>query len=448
MKTGDIVKKIFSTALGAVVPPVISKEFSDMILSDFSTYNCKNLIVVGIGKASYQMAESFEKSIPPGLISGGILITKYGHAQRTGSGVMSKDIGFNSKIRVLEAGHPLPDENGLKATGEVINLLKNLEKKNTLIVCLISGGGSALFVYPYDGITLKEKQISTDLLLKAGADINELNAVRKHISRVKGGRFVEIAYPARIVSLIISDVLGDKLDVIASGPTVPDTSTFQDALNVIDKYKLKTMIPGSVIDILNRGREGLVSETPKAGNRVFKDVKNIIIGNNQKVLDRAKDKAQSLGFEAEIIATNISGEARDVGKRLAGKALEVRNALALRKEKKQVCLISGGETTVTVRGSGKGGRNTELALSFAREIEGTQGITFLSAGTDGTDGPTDAAGALVDGSTITRAQSLGLNPDKYLKNNDSYNFFKQIDSLFVTGPTGTNVMDVQILLVG
>ena len=314
-------------------------------------------------------------------------------------------------------------------------------------MCLISGGGSALFVYPYNGITLEDKQISTDLLLKAGADINELNAVRKHISRVKGGRFVEIAYPAKVFALIISDVLGDKLDVIASGPTSPDRSTFQDALNVIDKYKLKAEIPGSVIDILNRGREGLVPETPKGGDPVFRTVKNTIIGNNQKVLDAAKDEAQALGFEAEIIASNISGEARDVGRWFAGRASEIRNALTLKKEKKQVCLISGGETTVTVRGSGKGGRNTELALGFAREIEDTQGITFLSAGTDGTDGPTDAAGAIVDGSTIGKAKSLGLNPDEYLANNDSYNFFKHIDSLFVTGPTGTNVMDVQILLI-
>ena len=446
MKPGEIVEKIFFTSLRAVVPPVISREVSEMILSDFSDYNCKDIVVTGFGKASFQMAKSFEKSIPPGLISGGILITKYGHAESPGSGAQDGVPGFTNKIKVFEAGHPLPDENGLKATGEVINLLKNLNG-HTLIVCLISGGGSALFVYPYNGITLEDKQISTDLLLKAGADINELNAVRKHISGVKGGRFVEIAYPAKVFALIISDVLGDKLDVIASGPTSPDRSTFRDALNVVDKYKLKAQMPGSVIDILNRGREGLVPETPKGGDPVFHHVKNIIIGNNQKVLDAAKDEAQALGFEAEIIASNISGEARDVGRWFAGRASEIRNALTLKKEKKQVCLISGGETTVTVRGSGKGGRNTELALGFAREIEDTQGITFLSAGTDGTDGPTDAAGAIVDGSTIGKAKSLGLNPDEYLANNDSYNFFKHIDSLFVTGPTGTNVMDVQILLI-
>ncbi|MEF9427497.1 MAG: DUF4147 domain-containing protein [Candidatus Mariimomonas ferrooxydans] len=280
-----------------------------------------------------------------------------------------------------------------------------------------------------------------------GADITELNTVRKHISKVKGGRLAEIAYPAKTVTLALSDVIGDKLDVIASGPTAPDTSTFENAINVISKFNLAEKIPRSVMDILSKGREGLIQETPKKHNPVFKNVHNIIVGNNLKALTAAKDKAQSLGLKAEILSSEITGEAGDAGKWLAEKAKATHNELDITSEKKEICLISGGETTVTVKGTGKGGRNTELALSFAKEIKGIKGITLLSAGTDGTDGPTDAAGAIVDGETINRAERLGLNSEKYLNNNDSYNFFKQIDSLIITGPTGTNVMDIQIMLI-
>jgi glycerate 2-kinase len=339
----------------------------------------------------------------------------------------------------------VPDENGLKGTEEIIRLLKN-SKENTLAVCLISGGGSALLVAPYEGITLKEKQKITQQLLKAGADIYELNTVRKHISKVKGGRLAEIAYPARILSLILSDVIGDRLDVIASGPTSSDRTTYKDALMVLKKYRLIESSPRSVVGILNRGINSLIPEIPKKGNIIFKHVENMVIGSNKILLDAAKEKAEKLGFDVEIISSELSGEAKDVGKWLAQKSMTMKCSKD-KKIKKSTCLISGGETTVTVKGKGVGGRNMELALSFAIEINGIDGITLLSAGTDGTDGPTDAAGACVDGQTVSKAKAIGIYPEAYLRNNDSYNFFKKTNELFNTGPTGTNVMDIQIVRI-
>lgn len=445
MDTTEILEKIFISALSSVNPSLLIKRYIDEVLSDYVKGQFRQFFVVGFGKASYQMAKALEESIDNNLITSGIVITKYGHAgiQTTDDGRKTKDV---TSIKIYEAGHPLPDENGLKATEEAINLLKSADS-STLIICLISGGGSALFVSPYSGITLDEKQQITDLLLKAGADITELNAVRKHISKIKGGRLAEIAYPAKTVTLALSDVIGDKLDVIASGPTAPDTSTFEDALNVISKFNLAEKMPRSVMDILSKGKEGFIPETPKKQNPVFKNVHNIIIGNNLKALTAAKDKAQSLGLKAEILSSEITGEAEDAGNWLAEKAITSFNKLRVTRDREKICLISGGETTVTVKGTGKGGRNTELALSFANKIRGIKRITLLSAGTDGTDGPTDAAGAIVDGETIAKAEKLGLNPEEYLDNNDSYNFFKQINSLLITGHTGTNVMDIQIILI-
>jgi len=446
MESENTVNEIFSAALKEVNPFIAVKKYSDKIYSEFIKNKSRQIFLIGFGKASCQMAKAVEESIGCKLpITRGIIITKYGHAgiQTTDDGRKTKDV---TSIKIIEAGHPIPDENGLKATEEAINLLK-IADESTLIICLISGGGSALFVSPYSGITLDEKQKITDLLLKAGADITELNTVRKHISKVKGGRLAGIAYPAKIITLALSDVIGDKLDVIASGPTAPDISTFEDALNVISKFNLAEKTPRNVMDMLSKGRAGLIPETPKRQNPVFENVHNIIVGNNLKALAAAEDKAQSLGFKTEILSSAITGEAGDAGNWLAEKAKATRNKLRITSEKKKICLISGGETTVTVKGTGKGGRNTELALSFAKEIKGIKGITLLSAGTDGTDGPTDAAGAIVDGETVNRAEKLGLNPEKYLDNNDSYNFFRQINSLLITGPTGTNVMDIQIMLI-
>jgi glycerate-2-kinase len=282
------------------------------------------------------------------------------------------------------------------------------------------------------------------MLLMAGANISELNTVRKHVSGVKGGRLAEIAYPAHMISLILSDVIGDRIDVIASGPTSPDTTTYNDALQVLEKYRIRNKALPSVAEVLEKGRKGIIPETPKEGARIFERLENIIIGSNRIALMAAKEEAEKRGLGVEMISSELSGEAKDAGRWLAEKALEIKNSKPLQRT---LCLISGGETTVTVEGTGLGGRNMELALSFALEIKDVAGITLLSAGTDGTDGPTDSAGAIVDWKTAIRARDLGINPETYLDNNDSYNFFKKTDELFITGPTGTNVMDIQIMVI-
>ena len=435
-----IAAEIFNASLKAVDPYISVKRFAGRIRSAYTNGNSNRLLVAGFGKAAWPMARAIGDTLGD-LVSKGIVITKYGHAGSRRPEVS----GRQPKVTIFEAGHPVPDENGVKGTGEIIGLLKDADE-NTLVVCLISGGGSALLVSPYKGITLNEKQKVTQLLLNAGANIEELNTVRKHISGVKGGRLAEAAYPARVISLMLSDVIGDRLDVIASGPTSPDPTTYDDALKVMKKYGLTDKSPAGILDVINKGAGRMIPDTPGEGNVIFERVENIIIGSNRLALDAAKQRAEELGFNADIISSELTGEARDAAKWLAEKVRKHGSAGA-RKGKRPLCLISGGETTVTVKGNGLGGRNTEFALAFSMEIEGEKGVVLLSAGTDGTDGPTDAAGAIVDGETIKKAKASGIDPASYLNNNDSYNFFKEVDSLLITGPTGTNVMDLQIVLL-
>lgn len=435
----DLAEDIFRAALKAVDPYESVRNHLDGVLHFNQSGRYQKVLVIGFGKAACPMAKAMEDNLGD-IIDGGIVITKYGHCISRKPEVKSR----KSKIGIFEAGHPIPDENGQKGTEEIINLLREAEGK-TLIVCLISGGGSALLVSPYEGISLSDKKKITELLLKAGADIFDLNAVRKHISKVKGGRLAELAYPAKMVSLILSDVIGDRLDVIASGPTAPDGTTFGDALGVLEKYNLTEKAPGNIIKILRHGVDGSIPETPKKGNIIFEKVENIIIGSNKIALNAARKKAEELGLHAEITSSELKGEARDAGKAIAKQVIALKDSKGINRSPK--VLISGGETTVTVKGKGIGGRNMELALAFAKEIEGKEGITLLSAGTDGTDGPTDAAGAIVDGETVRKARAEGLDPGEYLNNNDSYSFFKEIEELFITGPTGTNVMDIQIAVI-
>ncbi len=427
--------EVFHAVLKAIDPYGLIKERIEEIRSIYREGNYGKLYLISFGKAAYPMTKAVS-DFADDLLTKGIMITKYGHVPEG---------GVSHKIEVCEAAHPVPDLQGVLATERVIGLLEKAGGA-TLVVCLISGGGSALLVAPHKDISLAEKQQITQLLLKAGANIQELNTVRKHLSRIKGGRFAEIAYPARVLSLILSDVIGDPLDVIASGPTSPDQTTFEDALKVVKCYDKGDKIPEKARLILIRGAAGEIAETPKEGNPVFARVQNIIIGSNKKAIETAKIEAEGHGYQTVIISSDLQGEATDAAAWLARKAIEARRGLAGGSQGK-ICLISGGETTVTVRGNGLGGRNTELALAFAQEIKGMQGITLLSAGTDGTDGPTDAAGAIVDGSTIERAEAAGIIPGDYLKNNDSYHFFKTAGGLFITGPTGTNVMDLQIILL-
>jgi glycerate-2-kinase len=396
----------------------------------------KRIIVAGAGKATAAMARAMEDLFGD-RIEQGTIIVKEGHR------------GPLKKIIQREAAHPLPDEAGVKATKEVRDQLKNAEE-DTLAVCLLSGGASSLLVAPVDGITLDDKRAATEALLSAGADVHELNTVRKHLSAVKGGRLAEIAYPATLLTLVLSDVIGDRLDVIASGPTVPDSTSFRDALGVIHKYSLERRLTPGVFSLLHMGVAGVLPDTPKSGTVFFQRTNTVIVGSIVRSLDAARARAEELGFETVLISSELRGESRDAARFLGQKALAARAGL---KPGERRCLLSGGETTVTVKGKGKGGRNQELALAFALEIAGMEGITMLSAGTDGTDGPTDAAGAVVDGTTITKAREQGMDPAAYLADNDSYTFFQRLDALtgeethLKTGPTGTNVMDIQILTI-
>jgi len=386
------------------------------------------IYVVAVGKAAVPMARAV-REILGDKISAGIVNTKYGHGEPV------------EGMEVNECGHPIPDERGVSGTERIISLLEEADER-TLVICLISGGGSALMPAPVDGITLGEKQETTRLLLKCGAAIDEINAIRKHLSKVKGGRLAEIARPAHVVSLILSDVVGDRLDVIASGPTVPDSSTFGDCLEILGRYGIAGAVPESVLRHLEAGSRGEIPETPKSP---YERCQNIIIGSNRLALEAAKEKARSLGYNVLLLSSQIEGETKDVAKVHAAIAKEV--VSSGEPLEPPACLISGGETTVTVRGSGLGGRNQEFALASAMEISGVDRVLIFSAGTDGTDGPTDAAGAIADGSTVPRALKLGLSPGEYLANNDSYNFFKALGDLVITGPTGTNVMDVRIMLI-
>ena len=397
--------------------------------SDFSGFD--RISVIGAGKASAAMARAMEEILDERLNSG-LVITKYNHALPL------------DKVQVIEAGHPVPDEEGFRGARQIVRFLEQVDEKD-LVFFLISGGGSALLPFPVEGLTLEDKQNVTKILFEVGANIHEINTLRKHLSRVKGGRLTKVAYPATLISLILSDVIGDDLDSIASGPTVPDHSTFADCLHILDKYQITDRLPSVVVDILEKGTHGEIEDTPKVGDPAFERTQNLIIGSNILAVKVAADKAGELGYNSLILSTFIEGETKDVARAHAAIAKEILSSG--NPIKRPACVISGGETTVTIRGKGKGGRNQEFSLAAAMDIDGLGNVVVLSAGTDGTDGPTDAAGAIADGTTISRARKLGLNPDHYLLENDSYHFFEALDDLIITGPTYTNVMDLRIVLV-
>lgn len=438
-----ILTHIFSAALAAVDPyqAVLNaaKLENDCLTVAGAAYPLRDfsrIVVVGAGKATARMALAIEALLGE-RISAGLIIVKEGHTASL------------SIVGQIEASHPVPNEAGMEGAQRILDMVRVADER-TLVICLLSGGASALLVAPVAGVTLQDKQEVTNLLLKAGAAIGELNAVRKHLSAVKGGRLAQAAYPAQMLTMILSDVIGDRLDVIASGPTSPDGSSFVYAWSVIEKYQLKEKIPVRVLNYLQRGVAGLEPETVKVGEPCLPGSRNVIVAGIGRALAAAQEKARQLGFSAEIVTAELQGEARDAARFLAHTA---RMAQAGLETGERRCLLFGGETTVTVRGTGKGGRNQELALAFAMEIDGLEGVTLLSAGTDGGDGPTDAAGALVDGNTAGRARRLGMGPVAYLDENDSYGFFQQLDAMsgtrnhFMTGPTGTNVMDLQIILL-
>ncbi|MEE8111051.1 MAG: glycerate kinase [bacterium] len=388
------------------------------------------VFVVGFGKAAAPMAQALEETLGDRLVGGSITV-KEGHALSL------------QRIRVIEAAHPIPDARGLEGAKEIVRILEPLTEDD-FVFCVISGGGSALLPLPVDGVSLEEKGAATQVLMDAGATIHEMNAVRKHLSRVKGGQLARLAHPATLLSLVLSDVVGDDPDTIASGPTVPDGTTFASALEVIDRRGIRDRLPGSVVGHLEAGTAGGAPETPKAGDSVFERTHYSLVGNNRMALRAAAETAERKGYRTLILSSCIEGETREVARVHAALADEVRasgNPVA-----SPACILSGGETTVTVRGGGKGGRNQEFALAAGIHMAGLPDVLLLSAGTDGTDGPTDAAGAVVDGTTAERAEALGLNPAAALDENDAYAFFQKLGDLFITGPTRTNVMDVRILL--
>jgi hydroxypyruvate reductase len=354
-----------------------------------------------------------------------------------------------SRIAIMEAGHPVPDEPGLAGAEQIAALVQGLTPRD-LVIVLISGGGSALLPLPVAGVTLDDYRVLTDLLLRCGADIREINAVRKHCSRLQGGGLARLAAPARVATLILSDVVGSPLDVIASGPTVPDGSTFSDALAVLDRYDIAGQVPASILDHLRRGAVGAVPDTPKPGDPAFDNVTNVIIGDNGRAGRAAVAEAQRQGFQSVLLTTFFQGEAREIGKAVAGLAQGI--ACGQSDLTPPACLVLGGETTVTVRGKGVGGRNQELALAAAIALDGYPmpdgvEVAIVSLATDGTDGPTDAAGGIATADTLRRGRALGLDARAALADNDSYRYLGALGELVITGPTGTNVNDLVLVFV-
>ncbi len=394
----------------------------------------KDVTVLAVGKAAVSMAAA-AADLLGAHASGGVVVTKHGH---TG------EISLPSGFEIFETGHPIPDDAGLQAAERVIQVLSDTEPGDYVLL-LLSGGGSALLPAPVEAITLDDLQQTTDLLLRAGATIVEVNAVRKHLSRLKGGQLARLAAPASLVALILSDVVGDPLDVIASGPTAPDPTTFGEALSVLARYDLLDQVPDAVAAYLKTGKEGRHPETPKPGDPVFEHVTNIIVGSNSLAAEAAVTQAVALGYSSLLLTTFIEGEAREIAK------VAVALAKAIKTHQRPLappaCLVWGGETTVTVRGSGKGGRNQELALAAALGLEGLEDVTIMALATDGTDGPTDAAGAVVDGRTASRARERGWDLRQVLQENNSYPLLADVGALLKLGPTGTNVNDLLVLLV-
>lgn len=437
MNSKIIAEQIFLAGVESVSPDKMIRR--QMLVKDSSLFishiqiplndlNC--IYVIGAGKAGAIMAKEIE-NILGDRITEGYVVVKYGYGC---------DLKY---IEVAEAGHPIPDKNGYLATQNILKIAKQANN-NDLIICLISGGGSALLADFPEVSNINDIIITNNLLLRSGADIKEMNAVRKHLSKVKGGQLAKTAHPALLVSLILSDVIGDSLDAIASGPTVADTTTFDDAVRVLEKYKLLEEIPSAVLDYLNKGVEGVIIETPKPGNPVFANTHNFIIGSNKIALEAAHKKAAELGLYAVIITSELEGDTFKITEQIIEMATRFQNNLAI---KKPCCLLYGGETTLQVKGSGTGGRNQHMALYAALLLHDKKGITFLSAGTDGNDGPTSAAGAVVDTNTMEQASLQGIDIYTYLKDFDSFHFFKKAGGHIITGPTMTNVMDIVVVII-
>ena len=437
MNNREAAEKIFMAGIRSVLPGklisgIMRLDGSVLTISGniFPLDEIRNIFVIGAGKASAAMGHYVE-TILGNRITDGHIVTKYGHSCKL------------KRITVTEAGHPIPDSNGLRATESIIKISEQAGD-NDLVLCLISGGGSALMSDLPEGLLPEELYIVNNLLIRCGAGINEINCVRKHLSKIKGGQLARIIHPAKLITLILSDVVGNPLEVIASGPTVADPSTFSDALRILNDYNLTSDITTGVLNYLRDGSRGIHQETPKPGDPLFSGILNILAGTNLTALEAAKNQAVNMGFKTYIIDAELRGDVENVCESVISTAVAFKDNIEIRKP---VCLLYGGETTVKISGEGKGGRNQHLTLLAAQRLRKTIGITVLSAGTDGTDGPTDAAGAVADTETIFRAVSLNEDPEKYIYEFNSYVFFKRAGGQIKTGPTFTNVMDLVVVLI-
>ncbi len=433
MNAAPIATAIFRQAVAAVqpqhlIPQQIKIQPDGLWIAgrSFQLHKDSRIFVTGAGKAAAAMAQALEACNIPFPVKG-LVVTKYDHALPL------------QHITVAEAGHPVPDDNGVQATRRMMELLDEVKPRD-LVIFLLSGGASALLADHPPGSSLEDVQTVFDLLLKSGAGIHEMNTVRKHISAIKGGQLALLIYPATLCSLILSDVVGDDLDVIGSGPTVPDNTTFADTRAVLDKYGLIEKIPLSIQKHLLKGLSGHIPDTPKPGHTGFGHTHNYLIGSNNIALEAAAQYASAQGYHTTLLSSTVSGNAHTLAQALAQQAIRWAGP-------RPACLLMGGESTVNVTGKGLGGRNQQFALSAGITLEAHPHITILSAGTDGTDGPTDAAGAVVNAAIMQQAVALGLNPLAYLENNDAYHFFEQAGGLIKTGPTQTNVMDVMMAII-
>ena len=438
---GIKITRILAASLAAVDPAAalnrtIQRDGNILTVSgkEFKLDDCQNVYILAIGKAGIPMAVAAADLVSD-YLSGGMVLSK------------SLDPGipgdYQKTIRMYQGGHPIPDQNSLKSTEEIRSFFSS-QSNNDLIIVLISGGGSALFTSPSPGISLKDLQQANQIFLEHGLDIQEINTIRKHISQIKGGQLAGHLYPARTITLILSDVIGDPVDMIASGPTVPDPSTYNDALAVIWKCQLEKLLPNSITTHLKTGAAGKIPETPKTGDPVFQGQTSLVIAGIQDAMNGALTQSQKEDYISKISPDPLEGEAKLAGERLAKILCQTTTSVSGGAN----CLITGGETTVTLTGStkpGRGGRNLELALGAVRQMAGYKGLALITLATDGEDGVTDAAGAVVTGETLARAEKLGLNPDDFLARHDSYTFFESLDDLLLPGATGTNVNDLCFL---
>jgi glycerate 2-kinase len=446
---GAAVQRVLQTALDAVDPGAAVER--NMRVEDqhwlyfghgpetqsYNLHDYAHIYLIGAGKAGAPMAQA-AASILGESLSEGVVLVKTGYTPFPTE-------SLPPKVTLLEAAHPIPDERGIQGTCRVLEMLANTGE-NDLVICLLSGGGSALLTQPAPGIHLDDLQVLTRHLLACGATIHEINSLRKHLDTVKGGGLARAAAPAQMVTLILSDVVGDPLEVIASGPTTPDPSTFRQAVEILERYLLLDKTPASIRHYLEAGVQGLSPETPKPGDPLFRKVFNLVIGSNRLAAQAAANQARQEGFTTLLLTTFLQGEARQAGKWITAIARQIH--VSGDPLPAPLCLVAGGETTVTLSGDGLGGRNQELALSAVEDLDGLPDTLLVTLATDGGDGPTDAAGAVVNGESLSRARSLGLQPAAALARNDSYPFFEALGDLLKTGPTRTNVNDLTFLLIG